>query len=73
MHKYTPTNASDKMNSQNVLCGFPRSATKTLRYDLAHVPLRKLNRFRAKPINSTLLLQCRLADKGINNLSFQRC
>lgn len=54
MHKCTPTNASDKMNSQTILCGFPRSATKTLRYNLAHVPVRKLNRFRAKPINSTL-------------------
>lgn len=42
------------MNSQNILCGLPTSATTTLRYNLIHIPVRKLNRFRAKPINLTL-------------------
>lgn len=47
-------NAFDKMNSQNFFMWISSISYYNLRQDLAHVPVRKPNRYRAKPINSTL-------------------
>lgn len=72
MHKHTHRNALDEMNSRNILCGFLTSATTTLRYNLAHASVRKLNTFRAKPIKSTLYC-CNAEMQKNSKITSQRC